>query len=159
MIYLAKINKLRLLKKVYDKIIIPKEVYREVVEEGRRLSQKEVVLIEEMIDDGLISVEQVKSLKKFEQFSQLHQGEVHAISLCLNLKERNILIDDKEAYNFCKLIDLKPMRTSAILLRLLREKIISFKEFKESLKDLSKEGYFIDINTFEYLLSEAKRYS
>lgn len=157
--YLAKINKLKLVKNIYSKILIPKEVYREVVEEGKKLNQKEIVLIEEAIDEGFIFVKEIKKLKKFEQFSQFHEGEICAISLCLNLKENNILIDDKDAYNFCRLIDLIPIRTSAVLLKLLRGKIINFNEFKDSLKNLSKEGYFIDINTFEYLLNEAKKYT
>ncbi len=57
-----------------------------------------------------------------------------------------------------KLMGLAPMRTSAALLRLLKEKIIDFNEFKSSLKDLSREGYFIDINTFEYLIKEAEKW-
>jgi len=156
--YLAKINKIKLLKSFYNKILIPQEVYREVVEEGRKLNQKEVVLIEEAIDEGFISIKEVKVIKKFERFSQLHDGEIHAISLCLDLKQDNILIDDKEAYSLCKLLDLVPVRTTAVLLMLLKEKIIDYNEFKDSLKNLSKEGYFIDINTFEYLLNEAKKW-
>lgn len=158
LIYLAKISKLKLLRNIYDKILIPKEVFKEVVEEGKKLNQKEVILIEELINEKFISVEESRKLRKFEKLSQLHEGEIYAISLCLNLKEKNILIDDKEAYNFCKLIELTPIRTTAILLELLKEKIIDINEFKESLKNLSKEGFFIDINTFEYLLEEANKY-
>ena len=83
-IYLAKLNKLVLLKKLFKKILIQNEVYKEVVEEGRKLAQKEVILIEEVINEKFIFVKEVKKLQKFEKFSQLHEGEINAISLCLS---------------------------------------------------------------------------
>lgn len=155
--YLAKLSKLRLLKKIYNVIVIPEEVYKEVVEEGKKLNQKEVLLIEEAINEKFIVVKKVKKIKKFKQFSQLHEGEINAISLCLTLRKKEILIDDKEAYNICKLVGLKPTRTTSILLKFLKDGFISFNEFKNLLKNLSKEGYFLDIETFEYLLNEARK--
>jgi len=156
-IYLAKLNLLKLLKKIYSEILIPKEVYKEVVEEGKKSNQKEVLLIEEAINKKFIIVKKVKKAKKFEQFSQLHDGEINTISLCLKLRKKEILVDDKDAYNICKLVGLKPIRTTAILLKFLKENFISFNEFKDLLKNLSKEGYFLDIETFEYLLDRARR--
>ncbi len=158
LIYLVKLNKLNLLKKIYEKVFIPEEVFEEVVLEGKRLNQKEVLLIEKEIGEGFIVVKKSGRVKKLRDLSHLHKGEICAISLCLNFNEKNILIDDKEAYKICQLLDLNPVRTSAIFIRFFKEKLIGFEEYKKLLIDLSNEGYYIDIETFNYLLNEASRY-
>jgi len=52
LIHLSKISKISYLKKLFDKIFIPKEIYEEVVVKGKELNKKEVVLIEGLIDEN-----------------------------------------------------------------------------------------------------------
>ncbi len=155
LIYLAKLNKLDLVINLYNKLIIPKEVYNEVVVEGKRFNNKEVILIEELINKKLIEIKESGKLKK--EISSIHIGEAKAINLCLKTKNKEILIDDKEAYELCKLFNLKPIRTTAFLLICVKEKLITKKEFKELLVLLSKEGYFLSIEVFQFLLDEVDR--
>ena len=56
LIYLAKIGKLDLLKVLFGEILIPKEVWAEVVEKGKSLGQKDAYAVENAVAQGWIKV-------------------------------------------------------------------------------------------------------
>lgn len=156
LIYFAKLNKLSLLTKVFKEIIIPKEVYDEVVLKGKELNKPETIVIQNFIQNEYIRIKKTKPDLKIDT---LHKGEIAAISLALKSGIRNILIDDKEGAEVCKILGLKPYRTTALLLELLKRSLISIKEFENLLIELSKCGYFLRADVFEFLVKAAKRLS
>jgi len=154
LIHLSKIGKLSYLKRIFDKIFIPKEIYDEVVVKGKQLYKKDAVLIEELMKKNFIIVKDADSAI---QMPNLHIGELKAIALCKELKIKNLLIDEKEGFNASKLLGLTPLRTTALLLTLLNKKIIKFNEYKESLLNLSESGYFLSAETYERLIEAGKK--
>ena len=152
LIHLARIGKLHYIKDLFDKIIIPKEVYEEVIKNGKELNKGEIYIIEEFIDNFIIIKE---ANLKINQFN-LDLGELKALSLCQELKIKNILIDEKEGYNSALILGLKPLRTSALMLRLLNKKIINLKDYSESLFSLSQSGYFISAEIYKELIERGK---
>ncbi|MBU4265857.1 MAG: hypothetical protein L6243_06835 [Candidatus Altiarchaeales archaeon] len=155
LIYLAKLNKLPFLKKIFDELYVPSAVYDEVVLKGRELDKAEVIGVEKAIENGAIIVKDAKSKLKIDT---LHKGELEAISLALDMKVKNILIDDKEGVEVCKVLGLRPYRTTAILLEFLKKDLIKAREFEDLLIELSKAGYFMRAEVFSLLLREAKRF-
>ena len=154
LIHLSKISKISYLKKLFDKIFIPKEIYEEVVVKGKELNKKEVVLIEGLIEENFVMVKETSSKA---EMPNLHIGELKAIALCNELKVKNLLIDEKEGYEAAGLVGLNPLRTTALLLRLLNKKLIKFEEYKESLLALSESGYFLSAEAYERLLEAGRK--
>lgn len=154
LIYFAKLNKFSLLTKLFKEIFIPKEVYDEVVLKGKELNKPEVIVIQNFIQKNCIRVKKVKPNLKIDT---LHKGEISIISLALKLGIKNVLIDDKEGVEVCKILGLKPFRTTMILLEMLKRNLITIKEFENLLIELSKSGYFLRAGVFKFLLKEAKR--
>ena len=74
------------------------------------------------------------------------------------MKVKNILIDDKEGVEVCRVLGLRPYRTTAILLEFLKKDLIKAREFEDLLIELSKAGYFMRAEVFSLLLREAKRF-
>jgi len=64
LIYLAKVNRLHLLKDLFKKVIIPMEVYEEVVIRGIKDGFSDARIVENAVKDGWIEV--VKSPKDIE---------------------------------------------------------------------------------------------
>ncbi len=153
LIHLAKINKISLLQKLFDKIYISDEVYREVITRGRELNKIEIILIEDMVNLGFI---EVKSIKSNLSIPTLHKGELDSMELCKTLKVKTMLIDEKEGYEAAKLLDLRPLRTTALLLKLNYKKILNKEEFKKTLLELSESGYFLSADTYNKILEAAK---
>lgn len=155
LIYLAKLKKLPLLREMFKEILIPEEVYKEVIVEGKKLKKPEVILLEKLVNDGYIKIQKPKPKMEVDT---LHKGEIGAISLALNSKNKIILIDDKEGVEVCKILGLKPFRTTTLLLEMLKKNMIDLAEFKDLLVGLSNHGYFLRADVFEFLVKEAKKY-
>ncbi len=153
LIHLSKISKISYLKKLFNKIFIPKEIFEEVVVKGKELGKKEVALIESLIDENFMIVKDVPSKINLPN---LHIGELKAISLCKEIKTI-LLIDEKEGYDAAELLGLKPLRTTALLLKLLNKKVIKLSYYKESLLQLSESGYFLSAETYERLLEAGRK--
>lgn len=151
LIHLAKIGKLYLLKGLFEKIIIEGEVYREVIEKGE--GHAEIQLIKKMIGEEFIIIRE--SVKKIEMPS-LHEGERKSISLCLDMKVSDIIIDDEEGFNVATMLELTPIRTTTLLIILLDKKLVSLEEYVDSIDKLSESGYFLDAATYARLLRIGK---
>lgn len=160
LIYLAKLSLFDHLKKVYPQISIPVEVYAEVVVQGKKEGFWEVAVIEQLIEQGYIIVEKVSGERSGPLTAPqgLHLGEARAIQLCLQKKAKHILLDDKEAIEYAGLVGLQAVRTTRILLELVKRRQLSKGQFKQALVQLSKEGYFLTIEVYEYLLEEVEKY-
>lgn len=154
LIYLAKVGKLNLLKGLFDEIIVPKEVYEEVVVEGRERGEPEVPLISDLFEEGFIRREE--SPKPKRELRNLHEAEGKAIEICEGKEIQHILVDDKEAFELAKLLGLKPWRTSSIILKFFESGKIDHSELRETLQDLSSAGYFMTAEVYELILERAR---
>ena len=72
LIYLAKIGRLDLLRLVFGRVLIPEEVRREVVDEGKRLGKADASVVEAALQGGWIEVHQAKPVR---MPIALHPGE------------------------------------------------------------------------------------
>ena len=156
MIYLSKLGKLHYLKSLFKNIFITKEVFAEVVLKGKEQNKKEIASIEEAIEEKFIVV---KSVMKKINMLNLGEGELTSLSLCKELKIKNLLIDDNEGYAAANLIEVIPIRTTTLLIILLDKKLINFEEYKESLIRLSEKGYFLSAEVYEKLLGVGRNIS
>ncbi len=148
LIYLTKINSINLLKNLFDKIIIPEEIYKEIIE-GKKYGKNEDLIIEKLIEERFIIIKKPKSTIEIEN---LDKGEKACIEICKELNISTILIDEKEGFAISQLFGLTPIRTTSILLILLDKKIINFNKYKILLERLIEEGYFLDAATYEKLI-------
>src|SRR3989344_8510670 len=108
LIYLAKINRLELLQKLFGKIIISEEVKKEVVDEGKKRSANDAVIIEQAIIAGWITVHKTKII---EMPILIDLGEQATISLAKNKEIPIVLIDEISARTAAKLLGLTPKGT------------------------------------------------
>ncbi len=153
LIHLGKIKRISLLKKLFEKIYIPKEVYDEVIIKGKEKDKKEIILIEELIKNNFIEIKE--SFAK-DYLQDLDIGEAKAISICKELKIKNLIIDDTEGYETAEILGLNPLRTSSLLFILLDNKHIDLKEYENALLELSQSGYFMSAEIYQRLLSAGR---
>lgn len=139
LIYLAKIGKLNLLKKLFTEVIIPVEVFNEVVVSGKEQQHFDAFLVEGAIDEDWIKVRKIKIDKELMDFG-IDKGEAEAISLAKSVGLA-ILIDQTHARIAAKALGLKPRGTIFVLLAALRKKYLTYDEYQESLEELVKAGF------------------
>lgn len=158
LIILAKINKLNLLEKLYQKIHIPYEVYEEVIIKGKKENYSNAAVIENEINEFIFVVnlnpEHKKEAEKLKNI--LGSGESEAITLCLQEKAKLLLIDDLEPRKIAHIKSIKCRSTPGILLHALKSKAISFEEYNLVIKELSKYAW-LSVDVIVHFLEEGKK--
>ncbi len=140
LIYLAKVGRLSWLKEFFVRVYIPEAVQREVVDQGKELHEPDALLIEQAIAEGWIVVKAVEPSSLLKDIG-IDQGETEAISLALEMKRKEILIDQTHARVAAELFGLTPRGTLYILLRALKERKMSYAEFRALLEELIRAGF------------------
>ena len=138
LIYLARVNKISLLKRLFGIVYVPKEVEVEVVEKGKELGKKDAYIVEKAIKEGWIKVLRAR---KVEVPIELHPGEIAVLSLAKNIGLREVLVDEVPARVAARLLGLIPRGTIFILLRALKAGEINLNDFLEILNELIGQGF------------------
>lgn len=152
LIFLAKIGKLHYLEKIFERILIPEEVYSEAVIEGKERRYPDSILIEELVKKGFILVKNVKITVLKD--APIDEGEKAAVSLALRENIKNIMIDEGKVRRMAKLLGLKARGSLWVLSKFYEKDLISKEEFKKSVFDLLSKGYRIREEILIELLQE-----
>lgn len=139
LIYMAKIGKLNLLKRTFTDVLIPVEVFNEVVVNGKKQQHFDAFLVEEAIEEGWIKVKKIEINKILIDFG-IYMGEAEAISLAKSLG-LPILLDQTHARIAAKALGLKPQGTIFVLLAAFQKKYITSEEYRDALEELVKAGF------------------
>ncbi len=120
LIALGRIGRLDLLKQLYQEIIIPDAVYREVTAKEDRVCRT--------VKQNLtwIKVSSIsKDADKRMYRARLHDGEVEVMILAQEIKADLVIIDDKAARRTAEYLDLPLTGTSGVLLKAKKHGILS----------------------------------
>lgn len=139
LIYLVKIGKLSLLKKLFRKVLIPVEVFNEVAIRGKENQHPDAFVIEAAVEEGWIEVKDIEAIAELEEFG-IDSGESQAISLAKSLGVP-VLLDQTHARIAAKALGLKTRGAIFVLAAALRKKLLTYKEYADSLEELVKAGF------------------
>ena len=139
LIYLAKIGKLNLLKELFRDVLIPAEVFNEVVIQGKEHQHPDAFIVESVIEEGWIYIKDIEAFVELEDFG-IDLGEAQAISLAKSLGVP-VLLDQTHARNAAKAFGLRPRGTIFVLLAALKKKLLTSDDYQDSLEDLVKAGF------------------
>lgn len=158
LILLQKVDVLDLLLKNHE-IIIPNEVYKEVVIKGKNKAHEYAFFIEEHIKDKKIKIIKVKNSKIIQNLVNnynINQGEAEAIALFLEKKADIIAVDDHKAINICRIMKIPFMTPLSFIIYLLRKKLITKNKAKLKIQLLYQFGRYKDQIIIEALNEVSK---
>lgn len=144
LIALAIIGKLNLLEKLYEEIVVPFAVYKEVTEKEKPFS-KELRLFLSNRTKQIANRLAVEVL-----ISDIGIGESESIVLALEEKPDLVLIDDLKARKFAKMYGLEIIGTMGILLKAKKKGLIT--EIKPLITELLSNGIRIGNRIIEMTL-------
>lgn len=153
LIWLARIDKLSLLRVLFREVIIPKKVYAETASG----ESPDSILIREAVEDGWIQVseEETEDAQELVQVSGIHLGEAEAILLARRTG-LNLIIDEREASATAQVFGVRPIGTVAVLLLALATDRLTFSEFKDCLDLLISSGFWLTVDVYRKALEEAE---
>lgn len=150
---LCLLNKIELLWELFDEVIIPQEVYNEVVvtTEVRTGAQE----LEQAVADGKIKVLQVKNMELVNQlYGRLHHGELEVMVLAKELAVKHVIIDDRSARHFADTMMLKTVGLIGLLvLAKQKQKVEAVRPYMDI---LIRNDYRISIKLYNQILAMAK---
>ncbi|MCI5122717.1 MAG: DUF3368 domain-containing protein [Candidatus Electrothrix sp. AUS4] len=135
LIGLCKINKLFILEKIFESILIPEAVYHEVVIKGKGRPGAEEVKNSDWIEQRKVHNKlAVKALRM-----NLGPGESEAITLADECKADFLILDDLKARQTAEELGLSVVGTVAVLKKAREKNMIQ--SFEAALTDLDNAGF------------------
>jgi predicted nucleic acid-binding protein len=153
LIWLAKIDRLILLKTLFGEVIIPKRVCTETTSG----ESADSILIRKAVEESWIKVseEDTKEAQELVQVTGIHLGEAEAILLARKTV-LNLLIDEREASATAQVFGVRPVGTVAVLLLALAKTTLTYREFKDCLDLLITSGFWLTVDVYSRALEEAQ---
>ena len=139
LIALCRIERLQILKKLWKEIVIPRAVYREVVEEGAGKAGADIVSDACNKWIKVVPVENIEEIRVLR--AVLDEGEAEVIALGQELKAKLLLLDNREPRLFASGANLNIIGTVGII-KLAWKKGLIDKPVKE-LQELRLKGFWI----------------
>jgi len=164
LIWLSKIGKITLLRKLFGEVVIPEEVYREVVERGLEEGLSDALVVKEGVDEGWIKVSKLNEKevdlcrRLVEHASEIHLGEAQAIVLARE-GDALLLMDESSGRAFAETWGLRVRGTLYVLLRALREGILGKDEAREAILELVEKGFRIDPRLLARILRKVESFT
>jgi uncharacterized protein len=149
LIFLAKLDRLDLLRKAVDEVLVPHAVVQEIRQRPDWASQK--------IEDTLRSwlrIEPVKE-RRFVNLllADLDHGEAEAIALALEAGAERILMDDLDGRRLARRLGLESVGTLGLLLTARRRGELA--SLSEEIERLQREGFRVSESVVQAILLEA----
>lgn len=143
LIHLAKINYLWLLRKLFTRIIVPKEVKIETVDKDLKIGAPDAIIIQDAIDEGWIEVIDFELPSKFLIFAEKFKIQVAELKVILYAKNNNIiaLLDDSSARALACSLSVDFMGSLGIIVLATKYKIISKSDALDALDKITKVMY------------------
>ncbi len=149
-ITLLKINKLELLKNLFESIAVPSAVYdeltsnRKFLEEGKIIKNTEYIKVVDVVD--------VKAVELLRRATGLDLGESEAIIFSDYSKAGLLLIDETNGRKVAKQMGIPIMGTVGVLMAAYKEKFISSCEIKECIDIMKNSGRHLSEKLYSQLL-------
>lgn len=137
LIALAKLNHLGLLFESYEEILMPEEVYDEVVTNGIKLGMPDAYEVRTLVNRKIFKVEKIKdSMLSLEERQSIDIGEAKVISLAIREKADMVLIDDLHARKVARIKGLRIKGTLGLLVDSYRKDLITFRQLEVLIEEI-----------------------
>lgn len=155
LIHLAKISALWLLWNLFDEIVIPVEVKRDVVDIGLALGYDDAKIIERAISEGKIKVIKYTTKKlKFPGKFRIKKAEIIALLLAKQLNYI-FLCDDDEARRLARKFGVQVKGSVGIIILAFKHGLITKDAAIKYLNKLKLVMYLSD-DVFSYIMKTLK---
>jgi len=160
LIHLAQTNKLLLIKKLFNRILITPEVKREAFDEGIRLGHVDAQVVGKAIEERWIIVEGVPkrvtlAAKRLAQGENISRNDAETLLLAKE-KTTEILVDEKALSDLAKMYGIKVWNTWTILLESLRRGFIEISDVESAIEELGEKRHKLKNKQAAEILKAAK---
>jgi predicted nucleic acid-binding protein len=142
LIYLSKVS-LSWIFRELGEVIIPPKVYEEVVVRGRERGEGDALIVEELINGGVLSVEEIEPAGVFRGLEkELHEAEIEVLALAKK-KKGVAIIDEGIARETAEMLGIESHGSFYILFKEVAEGKLSKEDAHKKVDEMIKKGWRI----------------
>jgi len=165
LIYLSRSGGLQMLKSLNTRIYTPKAVYEEVVVEGRRLGKPGADLVDQYVQDGVITIRSPKlKMKLSSQMSRsssesdwpVDKGEAEVLALAQELN-CTAIIDEHVGRNLARLHGIEVHGTVYLLMLAQKNGALTKGQTLAMFKRIVAEGWRISVEDYAAIMEELEQ--
>ncbi len=155
LIFLAKLNKIELLKMLFAQTFTTDDVLEEVYG-GLQKGYQDAIQIKEAVQNNDLRILKIKQKLAFDVV--LGRGEQSVLEAALSYTIPTVLLDDLDAIKIARYLKLEVISTPFILLRALQDKKLQPDDFVDLFERLvEKYNYRISPVLYKKILDSAKK--
>ncbi len=149
LIVLCGIDKLDILRKLYEEISIPSAVFREVT------AKDDSACVQIRSAEAWIRVEKIKDFSEKKMYkAKLHDGEVEVMILAQEQGADLVIIDDNAAKKTAKYLGLPVTGTLGVLVKAKHLGIVE--EVRPLLSEMRKNGFYVSSTVERMVLDQVR---
>lgn len=154
LIYLTKAGLSKIFKELNEEMYTSSKVKMEVVDEGKRRDIPDAILLDKMFQNGVFNVKEPKDetfLKRLLETRGLNTADAEVIAIAREL-EGTAIIDDEAARKTAKIYGVSYAGTPYILMRSIKQGLITKERSKQALREMISSGWRCDIETYNRIM-------
>ena len=146
LIIFGKLNKIGILIKIYKNIEITHEVYKETILKGIEKNAPDSFILKEHNDNKDIEVFKLDNkhlvlANKIQTIYDIDMGEAETIALALQLKKKEIILDEVYAREAVKAFGIKPVGSLRVLLTAYQKDLVKKDELHKLINEMENSKY------------------
>ncbi|WP_276255828.1 DUF3368 domain-containing protein [Halomontanus rarus] len=144
LIYLATVDRLRLVSTLEEECLIPRQIYDEVVTAGIEAGYADARRIEQCLDDGLfdvVSVDETPLATRLRQNPQLSAADV-AVLVCAADVDGIAVMDEASGRNAAEIEGVETRGTAFLVLRCAKHGEITVADARETIDSMIEAGWY-----------------
>lgn len=153
LIYLGKKRRTGLLRLVFEKVLVPVEVEKEIMKLD---DSPEAIQLRDAIQEGWIEVERPSENKKKQiakLFGEIDEGEAAVIALAVEGHGENVVIDAAEARTAAEYFELKVHGTLYVILEAYKRNFFKSKaDVINMVNNMLRRGFYLSSEVYASFL-------
>lgn len=142
---------------VFEKIIVPTSVRQEYLKHKESITPDFFNL--KNIENEIADLDEIQKFKKKYNLNKLHSGEIECLYFCKKLSINILSTDDLAVRNIVKELDIVPVGSLGIILRVYREGVITKQQAENHLYELyEKSSLFVTKTVVDLVVERLKKY-
>lgn len=153
-ILLAKTSLLKTVDEQFEEVIISGRVYKEAVEEPKKLGYGDAMITEKEVREGRIRIDAVRDRALVEKLMRdfaMMGGEAETLVLALEQKADLLATDDYQCMKAAKVLELSFTQAIALVIALFERNKIEKETALEAIDKLEDYGWYAD-----WMIEDAK---
>lgn len=152
LIYFGKTRMLEKIAKLEGKFVMPKAVYKEIIEAGLEKGFEDAVYVKGIVDSGLFSVKEIEVPDKWKPLIGIEEADKETLLLAKELKGTAIT-DDQKVRNIATVEKIDSSGSVFIILLLVKNRIIARNEAKSLIDTIIDMGWYCSTDLYTVIVN------